>query len=299
MKNCGLVALNHVEPLWRGVRQLHGQHTGYAIHFVAWKRMDIAGNGQHQHGWSGTMRTVQFCRWITPLTFGIYRRRGIDADRDDVFIVVPRFERGEQDRCSASSTGIGFHPAQRARYALVIGHICDIESGVCVPCAIPLGREKSPPIPRVVCVTVKIHHDVIRIVHSERDHGARNHGTDCIDRDPYHQEGNGDAQLHPQRCPALACPNHAPKRQDEHHCNEEGNVLLERQKRQRIQQRVGRCQDRVTDRVDQRGISNSSVRFGIDDRISSNESCRYEQTSQENTCRNTCARKGPLGFHSR
>jgi hypothetical protein len=76
-----------------------------------------------------------------PVAFWIYYKRRVDPDRDDVLVLIPRFETGEQSSSVARVGWIASHTRQCAGKALVVGNVRDIKARIRVPRAIALGRE--------------------------------------------------------------------------------------------------------------------------------------------------------------
>lgn len=76
-----------------------------------------------------------------PVAFWIYCERRVDPDRDDVLVLIPRFETGEQSSSVAGVCRIASHSRQRAGKTLVVSYVRDIKSRIRVPRSIALRRE--------------------------------------------------------------------------------------------------------------------------------------------------------------
>ena len=178
--DCRSVLLDHSHSLGRGVAQLDCIEPREAVLLVVRQFVDVPRNRENEKRRRRGYGERGIARRIVPVALGIYREGRIDSDRDDVLVLIARFQAGKQCRSVAGVCGIAPHACQRACETLVIGDVRHVEAGTRVPCAIALRREPGPAVPRRVRVTVEVDHDVIGIMHHDRGHGARDQGATAV-----------------------------------------------------------------------------------------------------------------------
>jgi hypothetical protein len=174
----GSALLDHSDAFWRRVAQLDSVESCESVLLVIRDHVDVSRDRENEqrrcrsHG----KRRVAF--GVVPVALGIYRERRVDSDRDYVLVLIARFETGQQRRAVAGVRRVASHSRDSSRETLVVGDVCDVKTGPGVPSAIALSREPATAIPRRARVTVKIDHDVVRVVHDDRCHGPR-HQRSC------------------------------------------------------------------------------------------------------------------------
>lgn len=254
------IALQHVDPLGRAVRQLDRHRARDATDFVGRELGQPAGNGEHQ---DGRMRRVG--DRIVPLALRVGRDGRIDAEDEHVLRVVARFERGEEDRLVRVRC-IPTRTFDRARDALVVADVRDIEAGRRVPRAIARDGERAMRVPRVIRVTVEVDRDVVRIAQSQRRHGTRHDDPDGVDRDEGGEQTEPDHGLvhGAGRVPPRA--QRPPYDGQQHESQKERRVLLQREQRERVQQLAYRREHRVGGGADERRAGGGRVCGRVEDR---------------------------------
>jgi hypothetical protein len=144
-----LPPLDHSNALGCGVAQLHCVQSREAARFVFRKPGKVARNGEYEERCPFTRsecRVVAAHR-VVPVALGINRECGVDADCDDVLVLVSRLERRKQYRSVASTHRVQRRGGDRTSESLVIADVRDIESRSGVPRAITLRCEPFVAVP--------------------------------------------------------------------------------------------------------------------------------------------------------
>ncbi len=161
----------------------------------------------------------------------------------------------------------------------MITYVRDIETGRIVPGAVALRSEPVCAVPRRVRMAVKVDYDFVRVMHHDAGHGPwQNSATPIHDDNPREscREGSKLAQY---GRPASNRTGDAPCNHENKDSEEDGDVLVKRQQRQRVEYRTDRCKHRVRSRVHQRRVGYRNTRFCIKDRRGADEGCSEDRDS--------------------
>lgn len=184
--------LRHSDPLGCRVTQLHRVQSRETVQLIFRNECEIAGNGENEkrrraggrnavRRERGTARTHR----IVPVAFWIERKRGVDADRDDVLVFVARLECRQQHGAVARPCRVARRCRNRTGEGLVIADVRDVESGPGVPRTVALRCEPPATVPGRVGVTVEVDRDIVRVVQLYRGHRTRNERAAAVhDQDP-------------------------------------------------------------------------------------------------------------------
>jgi len=120
---------------------------------------------------------------------------------------------------------------------------------------------------------VKIDYDLAGIAHHDTSHRAGYDSTAAV-----HDQNAGEcrdecASLSQQGRPAIACPDYTPHDDKEKHSRKYRKVLVQRQQRQRVEERTDRCQHRVRRRVYEQRVGYRDTGFCIQNWRRTHERC--------------------------
>lgn len=140
-------SLNHADPLRCAVAELNSVHASETVQLVVWQLGDVSRNRENQHrdstgyGYSGVARRV------VPVSLRIERECRVDANCNDVFVLIACLERRQQDGCISRTCRIPGDSRLRSDEALVITDVRNIESCRVVPGTVAFWSEPVRAIP--------------------------------------------------------------------------------------------------------------------------------------------------------
>jgi len=203
--------LNHPDSLGRTVAEFNCVETRESLQLVVRQLGEIARNREDQHGDRSRYRHCGVAFRIVPVSLWIECKRRVDADGDDVFVLIPRLERGQEHRCISSTRRVSSDTSLRSDKALVITDVCNVETGCVMPCAVALRREPVGAVPRRVRMAVKIDYDLVGVVHHDTRHRSRQNSAASIHDHNGRQCRYERSNLTKQRRAPGTCPNNAPR----------------------------------------------------------------------------------------
>jgi hypothetical protein len=139
--------LYDADAFWRRIAQLDSIQPREPVLLIIRDPVDVAGNRENEQWRGRRYRERGVAYRIVPVAFRVDRERRVDSDRDDVLVLITRFETGKQCGSITRMLGIPLHSRHRAGEALVIGDVRDIKARSRMPGAIALDREPAPAIP--------------------------------------------------------------------------------------------------------------------------------------------------------
>lgn len=224
--------LYHPHALRRRVTQLNRVKPRISVQLVRGQLRQISGNRQNEK-----RRLCGYCNGsvahgIVPVALGVDGKGGIDANHDDVLILIPRLQRGKQHCSIARRRRVARRSGRRPRQALVIRHVRDVEAGLRMPRAIPFRREPLAAVPRKIRVTVKVDHDIVRVVGSQCRHRTRDHRAASVHNQDSDQRRECDAGFAKNRRAPVKPSDYPPDYNDENNCRQHRHVLADRKQRQ-------------------------------------------------------------------
>jgi hypothetical protein len=143
----GSLPLNHADAFRRRVTQLDRVQSCVSSPFVLRQPGDVAGNGEYQQRWRAGEDERRVAIGIVPVALRIDREGGVDSDRDNVLVLIPCFQRRQQNRSITTPRRVFCRRGRCTGQALVVADIRDIESGPCMPRTIALRSEPAAPVP--------------------------------------------------------------------------------------------------------------------------------------------------------
>ena len=139
--------LNHPDPFGCTVAQLNGVQPSEAVQLIVWQLGDVSRNRENQHRNSTRYGHRGVAHRVVPVSLGIERERRVDANCNDVFVLIPCLERRKENSCIASTRRISGNSSLGSDEALVITDVRNIESRCVVPRAVALRSEPVRAIP--------------------------------------------------------------------------------------------------------------------------------------------------------
>jgi len=275
------IALQRTDPLRRAVGELDRDETRDSRELRLRDRVQLPRNCEDEQRW---IRRVH--RGVVPLALRVRWDVERNVQHVDVLRSITRLERRQEQRRVAAVRGIRPQPLDRARDALVIGDVRDLESRRGVPRAVARDRQEAVPVPRMVRVTVEVDREVICVGEPQRRHRPWDDGAERVHQHPDEEEQRAERDFVARRRGMSPRAQHAPRDDEHDQRHEQRDVLLQGEERERVEGRHDGRQDDVRQRAHECRVRCRTPRQCVhdgrcrDDR-GEDDQCREEQRGNE------------------